>query len=72
MMREQHQQELALLDEIRLAGLEDDLGDVEHRLVGRQLLDLSTQVQADAQRAGDHERAVEQQIPGADLVCRRS
>ena len=32
---EQHQQELALLDEVGLAGLEDDVSHVEHRIVGR-------------------------------------
>ncbi len=31
---EQHQQKFALLNEVRLAGLEDDLGDIEHRFVG--------------------------------------
>ncbi len=64
---EQHQQEFALLDEIGLAGLEDDLGDIEHRLVGRQLFDLVAQIQADAQRAADDQRPIEQQVPGRDL-----
>ena len=69
---EQHQQELALLDEVGLAGLEDDLGDVEHRLVRRQLVDLVAQVEADAERAGDDEGAAKQQVPGADVCRRRS
>ena len=34
------QQELALLDEVGLAGLVDQLGDLEHRLVDRQVLQL--------------------------------
>ncbi len=63
----EHHQELALLDQVRLAGLEDDLGDIEHRLVGRQILDLPPQKQADAQRADDDERSVKQQVPGVDL-----
>ncbi len=62
----QHRQEFALLDQVRLAGLEDDLRDVEHRLMGRQGLDLSPQVQAEAQRADDHERTEEQQVPGVN------
>src|SRR5207244_9562451 len=36
----QHQDEFALLEQVRLAGLPDDLRDVGHRLVNRQRLDL--------------------------------
>ena len=66
---EQHQQEFALLNQIGLAGLKDDLGDVEHRLVGGQIVNLPPQVQADAQRAGDHQRPVQQQVPAADFLA---
>ena len=35
------QQELALLDQVGLARLVDELGDLEHRLVHRQVLELA-------------------------------
>ncbi len=63
----QHQQEFALLNQVRLARLEDDLGDVEHRLVGGQPVNLHPEIKADAQRAGDDERAKEKEFPRADL-----
>ena len=62
---EQAQQEYALLDEVGLAGLKDDVGDVEHRLVGGVFADLVEQIEADAQGAGDDAGAVEQDLPGA-------
>jgi hypothetical protein len=65
---EQHQQEFALLDEIRLAGLEDDLGDVEHRLVRRLLVDLVELIEADAERPRDHQSTDCQEVPGADAA----
>ena len=37
--------------------------------MGRQLLDLVTQIQADAQRAADHERADEQKQAGVDFLA---
>jgi hypothetical protein len=57
---EQHHQKLALLDQIGLAGLKDDFSDVEHRLMSGQAPDLAAQIQADAQRAHDHERSAGQ------------
>ena len=65
-LTEQQQQELALLDQIRFAGLEDDLGHVEHGLVRGQLANLRPQRQADPQRAADDERSPEEQPPPAD------
>src|SRR2546421_413014 len=47
--RKQHQQELALLDEVGLASLVDGLGNAEHRVVRRQLVNLRAQVKADAE-----------------------
>ena len=69
---EQHHQELALLNQIRLARLKDDLGHVEHRLVGGQRLDLIPQIQANTERAGDDQGAVEQKVPGRDRLIEDS
>ena len=63
---EQHQQELALLDQIGLASLKDDFRDSERRAMGGQLVNLIPQIQANAQRAGGHNGAAKQQVPGND------
>ncbi len=53
---EEHEQEFALLNQVGFAGLENDLGNIEHRFVGRLLSNLVQLIEADAQRAGDDQR----------------
>ena len=53
----QHQQELALLNQVSLAGLKNDLGHGKLRFVGRQLVDLHTKVETDSKRAANDQRA---------------
>ena len=65
---EQHQQELPLLNQVGFAGLEDDLGDGEHRLMGRLPMDLKKLPKADAERAGDDQGAVKEEVEGADAA----
>ena len=55
------QDELALRDQVRLAGLVDQLGDLEHRLVHGQVLQLPVDHQAEEQAEhADDEAAHEQ------------
>jgi hypothetical protein len=53
-------EELALGDEVGLAGLVDELGDLEHRPVHRQLLEMRRDEEAEDQ-AGEGDRDSDQQ-----------
>ncbi len=60
--------ELALRDEIRLAGLVNELGDVPHRLVHRQVLEPGEDHEAERESAHAHEQARHQQRAGVDAM----
>ncbi len=64
----QHQQELALLNQVGFARLVDNLGDIQHRLVGGQPVDLRAQIQTHAEGADDDPGTDEQEVPGADAA----
>ena len=61
----QEQDELALGDEIRLAGLVDQLGDLEHGLVHGQVLQLGVDDEAEEQAEDADAQAALQQRPAA-------
>src|SRR5262249_33055121 len=58
-------EELALLDEVSLAGLVDQLGDLRHRPVNRQLAhaEVGPEAEEEAGRA-HHEATQEELVPG--------
>src|SRR4029079_13483703 len=57
---EQHQEQLALLDHVRLTGLIDQLGDLGHGPVYRQVLDMGIAHQSEQQsQHADHQTAKE-------------
>ena len=58
----QDQQELALGDQVGLAGLVDQLGDLEHRLVDRHVLELHVNRQAEQQAEDAEEQADREQL----------
>ena len=61
----QDQEELALRDQVRLAGLVDQLRDLAHRLVHRQVLELREDHQAEREAEDAHEQApLEQRAAG--------
>ncbi len=57
----QDQQKLALGDQVGLARLIDQLGDLEHRLVHRQPFELAVRREAEGQAEGADQQAHEQQ-----------
>ena len=63
---EQHEQELALLNQVGLARLEDGVGDAEHGPMCGLLFDLDELVQADRQGPDDDPGTVEEQVPRGD------
>ena len=64
------QQELALLDEVGLAGLVDELGDLEHRLMDRQVLELRADHEAEQEAQGADDQAAQQQRVAVDPLER--
>ena len=59
----EHEDELHLRDEVRLAGLVDELGDLEHRLVHRQVLELLVDHEAEHEAERAHDEAEREQVP---------
>ena len=66
MKSHEHHDELALGDQVLLAGLEDELGDLEHRLVHRQRLELHVLHEAEGQPEHRDDDAAHQQRAAVD------
>ena len=64
----EEQDELALRDQIRLAGLVNELGDVPHRLVHRQVLEPREDHEAEREPAQAHDQARHQQGAAVDAM----
>jgi hypothetical protein len=66
----ENHQELALLQEIGLAGLVDELGDLEHRPVNGHVLELAIDEQPEQHAEGADEDADHQQLIARDALER--
>jgi len=66
--RPQHEDELALGDEVGLARLVDQLRHLEHRLVHRHRLELRERRYAERQAEGAHQQPAHQQRPAVHAV----
>ena len=66
----QQQQELALREEVGLAGLVDQLGNLPHRAVHRQILQPAIDRQAEEQAENAEQNAEEQQLVAVDAEKR--
>ncbi len=66
--RPQAEDELALGDEVRLARLVDELGDLQHRLVHGQVLQLAVLHEAEDQTEHAHHDAGHQQLAAVERV----
>ena len=64
--REEHEEELALLQQVGAACLKNYFRNLEHGLVRFFFLDHEKLEQADAQRTNDDESAVEEELPCGD------
>ena len=68
MKTQQQHQKFALRDEIRLAGLVDQLGDIAHRLVHGQILESRVDRQAEEQTEDANENAPEEKLVAVDAA----
>ncbi len=60
----ENDQKLDLRNQIRFAGLVDQLGDLEHRFVYRQILELVIDDEAEQQTERDDDQALQQAASG--------
>jgi hypothetical protein len=67
----EHREQLALLEQVGLAGLVDGVRDIEHGLVGRHGLDLVEHHQAEQHAEDAHPDAHEQQVALSRLETRQ-